>query len=344
METTKEKAQEKLSFTEEKDQDLLYNTRSEEVQEIMGRMPSWIIRWGISSIALLILFLFIGAAWISYPEAIVVPVKIVPENPPEKILASVDARIERVLVSDADWVNKGQILALIDTGVDQEHLAKALLYAEKLEQALVANGEMPELPTAGLKLGDLSDAFSDLIFFSGEYGRVKSEAAVQVLQLRQQLHQTRNNFIHQQRNWEKRNIIRAGADGQIRFQKKLRNGINISSGELLMLLTDTGKSSVLVTAFLDIADADRVKEGQKAIIKLDGFPHEEYGFIECSVSSRSPVATEPGYTLDLKLKQGMLSSRQKEIPGQLMLNGTAEIIIGEKSVLHRIFEKLLRFV
>lgn len=43
---------------------------SEDVQDIMGRVPSWILRCGITIIGLVMLILFIGACLFSYPETI----------------------------------------------------------------------------------------------------------------------------------------------------------------------------------------------------------------------------------------------------------------------------------
>lgn len=53
--------------TEEKDD---INLRSEEVQEIMGRMPSWIERWGIMAIALMLGVILAGAAFFPYPDTL----------------------------------------------------------------------------------------------------------------------------------------------------------------------------------------------------------------------------------------------------------------------------------
>ena len=46
------------------------NIRSEEVQEIMGRIPSWTERWGITVIALFFCILFTGAAFFPIPESL----------------------------------------------------------------------------------------------------------------------------------------------------------------------------------------------------------------------------------------------------------------------------------
>ena len=42
--------------------------RSEEVQEVMGEIPSWIIRWGITLLTAVVLTLVIGSCFFRYPD------------------------------------------------------------------------------------------------------------------------------------------------------------------------------------------------------------------------------------------------------------------------------------
>ena len=44
--------------------------RSEEVQEIMGTVPSWIIRWGITVLFGVVLSLFVGSYFFRLPEVV----------------------------------------------------------------------------------------------------------------------------------------------------------------------------------------------------------------------------------------------------------------------------------
>jgi len=44
--------------------------RSEEVQEILGRPPKWILRWGIMLLFSVILLLFVGSWFFKYPDII----------------------------------------------------------------------------------------------------------------------------------------------------------------------------------------------------------------------------------------------------------------------------------
>lgn len=44
--------------------------RSEEVQEVMGQIPSWIVRWGIGVLFLALLILLVGCYFFRYPDRV----------------------------------------------------------------------------------------------------------------------------------------------------------------------------------------------------------------------------------------------------------------------------------
>ena len=44
--------------------------RSEPVQEILGSVPSWIIRWGTSLFFVIIVLLLVGSWFFRYPEVV----------------------------------------------------------------------------------------------------------------------------------------------------------------------------------------------------------------------------------------------------------------------------------
>lgn len=51
-------------------QKLLYETRSEEVQEIMGRMPSWLVRYGIILIGIILCLLLVGSYFLRFLDKV----------------------------------------------------------------------------------------------------------------------------------------------------------------------------------------------------------------------------------------------------------------------------------
>ena len=99
-------------------------TRSEEVQDLLGRVPSWITRNGIGMIIVLLLIMIAGSWYFKYPDIITAPVVVVSENPPVHLLARVDGKLTNIRVKEKQKVKKGDLLANLETSVDYEDLTE----------------------------------------------------------------------------------------------------------------------------------------------------------------------------------------------------------------------------
>lgn len=58
----------------------LTEVRSEEVQEIMGKMPPWMVRSGITMIAVMVVLALTGAWFFRYPDVLPMPVRVMPQE------------------------------------------------------------------------------------------------------------------------------------------------------------------------------------------------------------------------------------------------------------------------
>lgn len=108
--------------------------RSEEVQEIMGEIPPWILRWGITIISLCIVGVFVGSYFFRYPDSLAADVTITTTTPPAYILARASGRLEQVNIKDKQRVKKGQLLAVVQNSgsfADVELLRYWLILWEK---------------------------------------------------------------------------------------------------------------------------------------------------------------------------------------------------------------------
>lgn len=94
--------------------------RSEEVQEILSRIPHWTIRWGNLLILIIILIIFVFSWIIKYPDIITAPITITTIIPPEKIIAKSTGRIEKIFVSNRSFVDKENPLAVIENSANYE--------------------------------------------------------------------------------------------------------------------------------------------------------------------------------------------------------------------------------
>lgn len=94
--------------------------RSDEVQEIMSRPPSWMIRWGITLIFILIA-VFIFIAWfIKYPDVISGSATLTTTSPPIKLVVKASGEIDVLAVRDKQKLIKNQKIASIKSSLSMD--------------------------------------------------------------------------------------------------------------------------------------------------------------------------------------------------------------------------------
>jgi HlyD family secretion protein len=92
--------------------------RSREMQEIMGYIPRWIVRWGITVIAVSIVLILLGSHYFTYSETIAsVPIGLY-ENPPATVDSKVDGKISQLVAADGQPVSHGDTIAVMENPAD----------------------------------------------------------------------------------------------------------------------------------------------------------------------------------------------------------------------------------
>jgi len=96
--------------------------RSDEVREIMGKIPHWIIRNGIVVILITILIVIAGSFFFKYPDLIRGNIIITSENPPANLVAKTSGKISNLLVNDNQEIRKGDYLAVIENPANYQDM------------------------------------------------------------------------------------------------------------------------------------------------------------------------------------------------------------------------------
>jgi HlyD family secretion protein len=94
--------------------------RSEEVQEVMGAIPSWILRWGITVLFLVVATLVIGSCFFKYPDVIVSEMTLTGRYPVAPIVARASGKISKLYITDGQTVEPHTPLAVIENPASTE--------------------------------------------------------------------------------------------------------------------------------------------------------------------------------------------------------------------------------
>ena len=137
--------------------------RSDEVQEIMSHPPSWMIRWGITLIFVLLL-LFIFLSWlIKYPDVIKGTTTLTTAEPPIKLVAKSAGEIELLQYKENTVIKQGQVIATIKSTLSDSARDFLTFELSKIRQAHTSNSlEKLQLTPTGLVFGDVQSNVSAL--------------------------------------------------------------------------------------------------------------------------------------------------------------------------------------
>lgn len=138
-----------------------YEINSEEVQEIITAVPSWMLRWGISLIFLIILSVIAVSAVIQYPDVIKTTLKVNSLNAPKPVFSKETGKITLLLAKEGDQVKKNAPLAFMESTADHNDVLKLHSMLIKTINTLNTKDESPIITTNNLNLGELQGAYQD---------------------------------------------------------------------------------------------------------------------------------------------------------------------------------------
>ena len=105
---------------ENSSEDSSIEIRSDEIQEVLTKPPHSLIRYGSGVMCAVFLILLAGSFVFTYPDTINGDVVVTADNPPVWSVSHVSERIKRIFVSSGDYVEKGEILAVMDNSASTD--------------------------------------------------------------------------------------------------------------------------------------------------------------------------------------------------------------------------------
>ena len=109
--------------------------RSDDVQEIIGTPPRWIVRWGTLVVTGAVLAMVVMSFWVQYPDKVRGRVTITSKIAAVRVNAQKSDLISKIYVEDGDKVEEGDLLVLMQNAANFEDVEELEEFAKDLNDA-----------------------------------------------------------------------------------------------------------------------------------------------------------------------------------------------------------------
>ena len=134
-------------------------SEQEEMQEIIGHPPGWILRWGVMVALGFVVILGVMSWLIEYPDILAAPVIITTENPVIRVMTKTSGKVEYLFAKDQAIVQKDQAIILIENSAKWEDIQLMQTFLGQLNNRNYATIELPE----NLVLGVMQSTYANLL-------------------------------------------------------------------------------------------------------------------------------------------------------------------------------------
>jgi hemolysin D len=285
---------------------------SEPVNELFQELPPLLAR---GLVYLLITLLAAGVIYATFgrvDDLVTARGKVAPQGLSRQTRALAGGRVRRVAVREGEEVQLNQALVYLDRDMAYAQLARA-----RRERSI--------------RQRQLQDQLS------------ASADPLQVSETRARLAQSEADVIEAQRALENC-VVLAPMSGQVTQLTVRGAGEGVQPGQVVAEVAPTGVPFVFDTQVAN-QDVGRLRVGQQARIKLDAYPHQEYGTLDGTIAFIAPDATsgQDGaafYRVTLAVEPPRAASPDKQIDLRLGLSGTAEVVTKRRRIIELFFRGL----
>lgn len=227
-----------------------------------------------------------------------------------------------------------------------------------------------------LKDGVISDAENDLLIvkevqmkrqFEGmENGVIQNQIKIDQLELQSaKLEEDRNNLLDNYTfqlseivarineaysRWKDVYILSSESNGTFSYSFHIKEGTSVTLGTTLgYIVSNQGSDHKILTTSVEALGISELQSGNRAIIRLDAYPHKEYGVLESDIASISSLPLIAGesnhlYEIQVILPDKLVTDYQEKIEYTPNMIASVDFITEDKTILERIMSQFLDLI
>jgi hypothetical protein len=149
-----------------------------------------------------------------------------------------------------------------------------------------------------------------------------------------------NNLRAQLRIWENNYLLISPVGGTVTFTKYWSENQVVNTDESVLSIVPADQGNFVGRIYLKMQRSGKVETGQTVHIKLSGYPYLEYGMVRGKIRSKSLVPSGDAYVIEVELPDGLTTLYKKKLVFTQNMQGTAEIITNDRSLLVKVISPL----
>lgn len=205
------------------------NIRSEEVQEVLGSIPHWILRYGILSLGIILTVLLFCSYFIKYPEIVPADITITTTSPKVDIVARQSGKLTSMFIQMGQHIHKGQVIGIIGNTVSYDNVCTLKeLIGQYQKKKTTLDSIYTMLSGELLTLGELQDSYSELMSALTTYTSLDPSFHSQIQQYREQNLEMLYNISKQEKVLEEKKSLEVAL-----VKQKLDRDISLKNKGLL---------------------------------------------------------------------------------------------------------------
>jgi len=174
----------------------------------------------------------------------------------------------------------------------------------------------------------------------------------EILELDRTVHEQTENFgqaLNTLRSaielWKSRYLLTAPETGNVFFATTLQEKQSLKAGIEVMYIGN-GTKNYMGEIRIPQINSGRVREGQRVLVKFQGYPFEEYGAVEGNITNIAKVPSQDNtyFLATMSLPSGLKTNLKKTLVYKTGMTASAEIVTEDLKLIERLFYQIRRMV
>lgn len=136
--------------------------------------------------------------------------------------------------------------------------------------------------------------------------------------------------------WKQMYMLISTQTGNVTFNTFWKRNQFVTAGDKVFAIVSRNPGQLIGKIKVSSSGSGKVHIGQRVNIRVSGYPYLEYGLLQAKTKSISLVSNNDFYSVEVDFPKGLHSTVNKELKFTGEMNGTAEIITENRSLMERI--------